>query len=90
MKICLYFILLLLCNCTGIEERPIKFSGDTSYIKDRSESLNTKLKSQYTHRIYESNDKSWETHITGIIITDYDHFRGEYKNNVYTTFGVEF
>jgi hypothetical protein len=82
--------LLLLSSCTNIKDKPITFSGNTSYIKNETESMNSKLKLEYRHKLYEPKNKKWESHITGTVVTDYDHFNNQMKNNTFTTLGFEF
>ena len=89
MKNITWFVLLVLCSCTT-ENKPVNFSGETAYLRDKTESMNTKLKDEYKFKIYEDQEKKWETHVTGTVITDYDHLSGEVKNSTFTTFGVDF
>jgi len=87
MKNVLWVLILLLASCAN---KPIKVSGETNYTRDETEAMNTKLKLEYKHKLYESEDKRWASHLTGTVITDYDHFNNQIKNNTFTTLGFEF
>jgi hypothetical protein len=87
MKKILWVLLILLTSCVN---KPVKLSGETNYIKNETESMNTKLKLEYRHKLYEPKNKKWESHITGTVVTDYDHFNNQIKNNTFTTIGFEF
>lgn len=87
MKKILWVLSILLVSCAN---KPIKFSGETNYTKDETESMNSKLKLEYRHKLYEPKNKKWESHITGTVVTDYDHFNNQIKNNAFTTIGFEF
>jgi len=83
-------ICMLLITLTSCANKVVKVSGETNYIKDETESMNTKLKLEYRHKLYEPNHKKWESHITGTVVADYDHFNNQIKNNTFTTIGFEF
>lgn len=87
MKNALWVLLLLLASCVN---KPINVSGETNYTRNETESMNTKLKLEYKQKLYEPKDKRWESHITGTVVTDYDHFSNQIKNNTFTTIGFEF
>lgn len=87
MKNTLWVLILLLVSCAN---KPINVSSETNYTSNETETMNTKLKLEYKHKLYESKDKRWASHLTGMVITDYDHFDNQMKNNTFTTLGFEF
>ncbi len=89
MKLFLLFVLIFLFGCSS-KENGFSFQGETAYIKDENESLNTQLNSTYRKNIYETKNKKYLIHLKGLLVTDYNHFNGEIKNNVFTTLGIEF
>jgi hypothetical protein len=89
MRIIIAIISLFICGCS-LKEQGFDMYGETSYTKQKDESLNTQLNTSYKKDLYESKNKKWKAHIEGLIVTDYDHFKSEIKNNVFTTIGIEF
>jgi hypothetical protein len=87
-KILIVFFIPFICSCSNLKKENLKIFGETSYLKQDSESLNTQVNLTYKESILES--KNWEAFIEGKITTDYDHFNSEIKNNVFTTIGIEF
>ena len=89
MKKILWIILLFLFGCKTKPEN-LNIYGNTSYTKQNSESLNTELNITYKFDIHEIKPKNLLFFIEGKVVTDYDHFNSDIKQNVFTTFGIEF
>jgi hypothetical protein len=89
MKKIIWILFFFLFGCQTKPDN-LNFYGNTSYTKQKSESLNTELNATYKYKLYEAKRDEWQPYIEGKVTTDYDHFQTETKHNVFTTFGLEF
>lgn len=71
--------------------KPIKISGNTEYTSQGNQtSLISTIETKYRFQLFEHPSKSYALFLGGKITTDINHFGGTIKNNVYTTFGIDF
>jgi hypothetical protein len=87
MRTFIWFLIIFLSGCAKDD---FDFYGETNYSKHKSENIKTELNTSYKKDLYEAKNKSWKMHVEGLLVTDYDHFKTEMKNNVFTTLGFEF
>lgn len=84
------FIFLINFNIFAIENKTIIVSGETNYEQQKTKSIKSNLSGEYRYEFYEHKSKSFVLYVQGKIVMDYDVFGKELKNNVFTTFGIDF
>lgn len=84
---------LLLCcvlsfSCSNYNN--LNLRGETTYTKQKHESLSTRINLERKHIVYEPKHKRYAMYVTNKIVVDVDHFGNDVQVKPYTTFELEF
>lgn len=86
----LFFLIFFISINLFANNNKILFLGETNYEQRETKKIKTNLSGEYRYDFYEHKNKTFVIYLQGKIVLDYDVFGREFKNNVFTTLGVDF